>query len=756
MSPPLRHSSPPSAATRPGPAWPRFPRPVWLVAVTVAVVTVASVAVPLVLAQVRPAAHGAPPAVQAARSDVIAHLMDWKWTDIATECTQVLGPRGYGAVQVSPPQEHAVLPTNSDNTPYPWWQRYQPVSYQVESRSGSREEFRQMAATCEQHGVKIYVDAIVNHMTGRQASGTGSGGSGYDRYSYPAVPYGGSDFHGCRRDIADWNNRTEVQNCELLGLVDLSTETDHVRGKLLGYLNDLVDLGVDGFRIDAAKHVPVSDLQAILPQVDGDPFIYSEVLSEWSSGAPPMQEYQAVGSLIEWHYGPRLSQVFTGGNLGDLATLGQGYAPGATNVVYVDSHDTQRTQSTLTYHDGQALYTLGNVFMLAWPYGRPMVMSSFQFGYGNTNVGPPSDANGNTNDVSCGNGWLCEHRWNGIATMVDFRATTAGAPVEGFTAYDADQISFRRQGKGFVAINRGGGTLSRTFDTGLPAGTYCNAAAGELRDGACTGPKVTVDSAGRVTATVGAVSALAIHIGARETGASPTATATATATGSPTSSPTASPTTSPTTSPTSSPTDPPDDTVAASVAVTATTYFGQNVYIVGSVPQLGNWDPARAVPLSSATYPTWQGDVTLPAGTTVEYKYLKKNPDGTVTWESRGNRSVTTPSSGSVALRDRWDEATAPLSTVAFDVHAATTHGQHVFVVGNLPALGGWDPAKAIPLSSAGYPQWRGTVVVPAGTTVAYKYLKKNPDGTVIWENGENRGFATGPPGASSRVDTWR
>ena len=36
---------------------------------------------------------------------------------------------------------------------------------------------------------------------------------------------------------------------------------------------------------------------------------------------------------------------------------------------------------------------------------------------------------------------------------------------------------------------------------------------------------------------------------------------------------------------------------------------------------------------------------------------------------------------------------------------------------GNVPALGSWDPAKAVPLSSAGYPTWSGTVTLPAGTS---------------------------------------
>ena len=67
---------------------------------------------------------------------MIVHLFEWPWPDIAAECETVLGPRGYCGVQVSPPMEHI--------QGQPWWARYQPVSYKLESRSGSRAEFQEM------------------------------------------------------------------------------------------------------------------------------------------------------------------------------------------------------------------------------------------------------------------------------------------------------------------------------------------------------------------------------------------------------------------------------------------------------------------------------------------------------------------------------------------------------------------------------------------------------------------------------------
>ena len=89
---------------------------------------------------------------RAAAGDVFVHLFEWKWTDIASECETVLGPAGYKAVQVSPPQEHSITPS------FDWSERYQPVSYSVaRSRSGTGAEFADMVSRCNAVGVGIYV-----------------------------------------------------------------------------------------------------------------------------------------------------------------------------------------------------------------------------------------------------------------------------------------------------------------------------------------------------------------------------------------------------------------------------------------------------------------------------------------------------------------------------------------------------------------------------------------------------------------------
>jgi glucoamylase len=82
---------------------------------------------------------------------------------------------------------------------------------------------------------------------------------------------------------------------------------------------------------------------------------------------------------------------------------------------------------------------------------------------------------------------------------------------------------------------------------------------------------------------------------------------------------------------------------------TASTVVGQYVYVTGNVAALGNWDTGLAVPVDPRAYPIWANTVNLPSGTAIQYKYFRRNADGSVTWETiagGGNRSATTPATG--------------------------------------------------------------------------------------------------------------
>jgi alpha-amylase len=577
------------------------------------------------------------------------HLFEWKWTDIAKECENYLGPKGFAAVQVSPPNEHAIIRQSNGN--YPWWERYQPVGYSVaQSRSGTAAEFQDMVTRCHNVGVDIYVDAVINHMTGGGGSGFdgtyyhGSNSSSYTKYTYPGT-YAEWDFHSCHSNITNYGDAGNVQNCELAGLSDLDTGSAYVRGKLANYMISLANMGVRGFRIDAVKHISPTDMSAIIDQVNAaitpDPYYFQEVIDGGGEAVHASDYFGVSGGqadVTEFKYQDKLSKKFLnatypGGyeKLAELSTFGAtwGLMPSDKAIVFTANHDTQRGHggggSFISYQNG-TLNDLSHVFMLAWPYGYPSIMSSFAFESSTTagtDAGPPSDANGNTNGIypagsntpNCFNqtpgvGWVCEHRWRPIGNMVAFRNYTSSIwSTSNWWDNGNNQIAFSRGDKGFVAINREGSALSRTFQTGLPAGTYCDVIHGDFDSGAntCSGPTVTVSAGGSASISVGAMSAVAIYGGAKL---------------------------------------PAPTSIATSFGVNATTVWGQNVYVVGNVAALGAWNTGSAVLLSSASYPVWSGTINLPPSTSIEYKYIKKDGSGNVTWESGANRVFTTPASG--------------------------------------------------------------------------------------------------------------
>ncbi|MFE3657374.1 carbohydrate-binding module family 20 domain-containing protein [Streptomyces sp. NPDC059165] len=535
------------------------------------------------------AATAAPPGTK----DVTAVLFEWRFDAVAQECTSTLGPAGYGYVQVSPPQEHIQGPQ--------WWTSYQPVSYQIAGRLGDRAAFSRMVDACHAAGVKVVVDTVINHMAA--GSGTGTGGSPYTKYDYPGL-YSSRDMDDCTAQITDYRDRANVQNCELVQLADLDTGEEYVRRRIAGYLNDLLSLGADGFRIDAAKHMPAADLAAIKAKLDDTDAYWKQEVIYGAGEAVQPGEYLGNGDVQEFRYARDLKRVFTSENLAYLKNYGEGwgYLPGDRSAVFVDNHDTERVGDTLTYRDGAA-YTLAHVFMLAWPYGSPDVHSGYE--WTDKEAGPP---NGGAVNSCYRDGWKCQHAWREISSMVAFRNVARGQGVTNWWDNGADAIAFGRGDKAYVAINHESTALTRTFQTSLPAGDYCDVQSG-------TG--VTIDASGRFTRTLGAGTAVALHVGARGCAGSAGVT-------------------------------------GASFGVHATTVPGENIYVTGDRAALGNWKPGGALKLDPGAYPVWKLDVALPAGTSFAYKYLRKDASGAVAWESGPNRTATVPAGGKVTLEDAW------------------------------------------------------------------------------------------------------
>lgn len=459
---------------------------------------------------------------------VIVHLFEWPWADVARECEAFLGPKGYAAVQVSPPTENHIVGGR------PWWERYQPVSYGFDTRAGDREAFADMVSRCDAVGVDVIVDVLLNHMADAdlehegdaQFTGRGTGGSTFGPWDYPGL-YDYDDFHHCglteNNHIWDWDDRAQVTECELVGLSDLDTSSPTVRSTLAAYLQDLASMGVSGYRLDAARHIKAEDIEAILTEAGTQGYVVQEVLTAGRI-EPWLDDYLALGNVTDFAWTEAIGDALRHRTWSDLEPGGwfwtsRQYIPADQSLVFVDNHDRQRGhggEAAINFKDG-ALYELAQVFTLAWPQGRKRIMSSYAF---ETDFqGPPMDANEAVMPVhgsagpDCGNGnWVCEHRWPTISGAVAFHnAVRDAGPVADWWSDGENAIAFGRGSSGFVIINGTGAVLDGSWTTSLEEGTYCN----RLSEDECNA--VTVNADGMLMARLPAMSALAIDLDSKQT-----------------------------------------------------------------------------------------------------------------------------------------------------------------------------------------------------------------------------------------------
>jgi len=490
----------------------------------------AAVVLPLATLVSSPAQASGPvvavPDKQLSKSTVGIQMFMYNWDSIATECTSHLGPAGIDWVQISPPQEHVV----GDQ----WWVHYQPVSYKLDSNLGNRAQFINMVQKCNAAGVMIIADAVINHMA--NTSGTGYAGTDFEKYSYPSL-YSPSDFHSglsqsnpnyCDGNISSYDDIWETTHCELGGLPDLATEKTNVREKIAAYLNDLIDIGVAGFRVDAAKHFGSADLGAVtdmLHLVNGrKPIVMSEVIGGADANAP----FVANGNKVwAWDMPNLLANNMPMGSMGFGMNLGwtSGFNGSSNTITMVTNHDTEHHgPSSLAYWQGN-LFQLAHVYMLAVNYGIPELYAGYSFS--EENSGPNTNNVGAVANAKCnaitsrpakltGGQYTCLNRWRAIQGMIAWR-DNAGNSNQLHSTYTrlaiARTLSFNR-GDNWIAMNASGVSQKATYRTRLPKGTYCDVISGGRlavkSNKTCLGTSVVVNSTGYVTLAVPAQSAIAI------------------------------------------------------------------------------------------------------------------------------------------------------------------------------------------------------------------------------------------------------
>jgi alpha-amylase len=479
---------------------------------------------------------------------------------------------------------------------------YQPVNYSnLTSDMGTAAELATMITTCHAAGVRVYADVVTNQMAG--GSGTSPNGATDGTSSWTSTPpvypnFSATDFHpACAISSADYNGGTiatpssptaaaasllsnfateypggigqyDTQNCELEGMPDVATENPTTQAKIAAYVELLLGMGIDGFRLDAAKHqqefamaqifAAANTVQALTLEGEA-PWVTQEVMVDGESN--PRSQFFPNGAVQEFQFSTLMMQALRGEYGASLSAIPTDMGtPGnwggtwdfdaSTGVqTLVDDWDTERNNgNSLTASDfvtgdpndstTSYMYDLANIFMLASPYGE---MAQVQSGYRfiDNNAAPagcavPSGSSATvctsafiagvaqvpTSRTTPKTGFDFIHRWTDIANMVGFNIATHGTSMNTWTVGTNNQIAFSRAPSsdingngsvnvgtavGFVALNNDTAAWTTTFETGLPGGTYCNVVNGTLSGGSCTADVVVVSANGNATVTVPAM-----------------------------------------------------------------------------------------------------------------------------------------------------------------------------------------------------------------------------------------------------------
>jgi len=519
------------------------------------------------------------------RSPVFVKLWEWNYPDVARECEDYLSPNGFDAVQVSPVIEHI--------KGYQWWTKYQPVSQGLNSRSGTEEEFVDMVARCRAVGVEVIVDMLLNHMASpckaatedlqmpcegwagsKFGKRTFNGSRGWDRVE-PEMFHHTPD--NVMKGICSVGPHTgwlcpddDCTPCDMYGMPDFDTSLPQVRRMHVKHLEELYGIGVTMLRLDAAIYHTVDDLASMLNKIPWD-LIYQE----WWGEYPPEDRTEYVGHYRDVNYRWQVVNRMANKDVEDfpeLLTL-RGGVHGINEdmavypFAYHDGRSAKADPETATYKNGLEFHQQQK-FFLGWPHGIAVIVWG-GYGWQDQDQGPPGCDNKDSGEMcraedvfdasgeprclatptqsplpepeASKRGWICEHRWQGVAGMINFRKACRGLPLaetwhsNETMGVTTGRLAYKLASEDdteacFVALVRGYNEASKPqwghlgdwqlkgLHVGLPAGKYCDLASLETQrgwDGQSCPREVVIGESGTVQeGLVLEGDLLAIHTGA--------------------------------------------------------------------------------------------------------------------------------------------------------------------------------------------------------------------------------------------------
>lgn len=418
----------------------------------------------------------------AVNTESILHVWSWNFPTIADNMKKI-ADSGFTMIQTSPVQPCYSPPGSGeklfdeDVTKGNWYYYYQPTDWKIGNNIlGSREQMVAMMDSAAKYDIKVIVDVLPNH--------TAFDIDAVSEEFYNAVGGREKMFHSNGlKPINDYNDRMECTLMGVGGLPDVNTENPAFQKYYMNFVNDLLSLGVKGFRYDTAKHIGVHsdpvdkaagvkendfwDVATGRKSVGGvklalpydSLFVYGEVLQDRTV---PEKEYADYFGQTASSYGHIIREMLKNRSVKNLEILSWHHdvAPEFLTT-WVESHDTYANEhESASLTDNQI--RLGYVFLVSRQNGTPLFFSrpagSTRKNYWGDNI---LGARGNDEFFN-----------PEVVAANKFRSAMAGEKEDIKFSDEGDVILVNRGKKGAAVINLSTSANPVSLQTSLPDGTY--------------------------------------------------------------------------------------------------------------------------------------------------------------------------------------------------------------------------------------------------------------------------------------------
>lgn len=172
----------------------------------------------------------------------IIHLFNWNLKDINLG---KIAEQGFNAIQINP-----IQPLKSNDNE--WWLSYQPIDYRIGNKFGTRAELVELCKTAKKLNIVVIADIVINHVAGKDTGEILPHEKVAEKIRF------NTEYFKSFENINNWNDRNDVIT-KSMGLPGLKLKNRSLQNIIFEFMEDLIDAGVGGFRIDAAKNIELPD-----------------------------------------------------------------------------------------------------------------------------------------------------------------------------------------------------------------------------------------------------------------------------------------------------------------------------------------------------------------------------------------------------------------------------------------------------------------------------------------------------------------